>query len=93
MTLTIGLLGPVDEGLGWLIGKALDPVKDLAFAPIKAVARGIADAVGSVLEVLGTLWIRLDVPSVWGTTASPRRFSSCIRRSRRSPGGSQSSES
>jgi type IV secretion system protein TrbL len=66
MTLTIGLLGPVDEGLGWLIGKALDPVKDLAFAPIKAVARGIADAVGSVVEVLGTLWIRLDVPSVWG---------------------------
>jgi type IV secretion system protein TrbL len=70
----IGQVGPFDvgdiaKGLGWLVGKAGDVVGggavDIASASIKAVAAGIAKAVGSVLEVLGTLWIRLDVPNVW----------------------------
>jgi type IV secretion system protein TrbL len=65
--LAVGL-GDV-PGLSWLGDKAKDVLGGavgVAFAPIKAVASGIADAVGSVIEVLSTLWIRLDVPSVWG---------------------------
>jgi type IV secretion system protein TrbL len=59
------------DGLNWVADRLLNPVKDVAFAPINALASGIADAVGDMLTMLGTLWIRLNVPNIWtgGTTS------------------------
>lgn len=60
------------------VASGIDYAKDLigsaAEKTIGAVAKGIGDAVGDMLEILGTLWIRLDVPNVWtedhGTSAT-----------------------
>src|SRR4051794_5731047 len=65
MTLAIGIPGGAGDIIGWLGNKLLDPVKDVAMAPLNALAGGIADAVGAMLTTLGTLWVKLDTPNVW----------------------------
>lgn len=58
-------------GIGWAVGKILGAGATVAMAPLNAAAKGVADAVGTMLTTLGTLWLRLDTPDVWnGSTSS-----------------------
>src|SRR4051812_4531421 len=63
-------MGLIKTGIGWIASKILSPVADVAASGLNAVAKGIADAVGTVLKVLADAWIHLSTPDVWNGSTS-----------------------
>jgi type IV secretion system protein TrbL len=63
------MIGPVPvPGLGWVAGKILNATSDVG---LTAIAKGVSEAVTTMLETVATLWFRLDVPNVWTGSTAP----------------------
>jgi type IV secretion system protein TrbL len=60
-----GYVNPITGGLGWVASKILGAAGDVAMAPLNAIAKGVADAVTTLLELMATAWIRIKIPNVW----------------------------